>query len=83
MIQLQSDTLFFIGNFTIFTEIETQSFVAPLVTRKRYKTNQYFSQLTDSLMHTLHLSLTAVALFLQRTQVQQVDPSWWVSCISF
>ncbi len=48
MIQLQSDTLFFIGNFTIFTEIETQSFVAPLVTRK---SNQYYPQLTDSLMH--------------------------------
>lgn len=25
MIQLQSDSLFFIGNFTIFTEIETQT----------------------------------------------------------
>lgn len=37
MIQLQSDTLFFIGNFTIFTAIETQSFVAPLVTRKSHK----------------------------------------------
>lgn len=37
MIQLQSDSLFFIGNFTIFTEIETQSFVAPLVTRKSHK----------------------------------------------
>lgn len=53
MIQLQSDTLFFIGNFTIFTEIETQLFVAPLVTRKSNKLIN--SQVTDSLMHTLHL----------------------------
>lgn len=53
MIQLQSDSLFFIGNFTIFTEIETQSFVAPLVTRKSNKLIN--SQEIDSFMHTLHL----------------------------
>ena len=69
MIQLQSDTLFFIGNCTISPEIETQSFVAPLVTRT---TNQYYSHVADPLMQTVHLSLVVP----QITQVQQVYPSW-------
>ena len=51
MIQLHSDTLFFIGNFTILTEIETQSYVAPLVTRKSNKPINTIHKLAESLMH--------------------------------
>lgn len=61
MIQLQSDTLFFIGNFTIFVEIETQL-------EKVINTIQKWQ--------FPHAHFACFSLFLQITLVQLVDPSW-------